>query len=51
MGGMFSLPETAIAPEPARVLRRADLGREETTSGLVAEMRRLFVDAGAVDEP
>jgi hypothetical protein len=51
MGGMFSLPETAIAPEPARVLRRADLGREETTRGLVAEMRRLFVDAGAVDEP
>jgi Domain of unknown function (DUF4062) len=51
MGGMFSLPETAIAPEPARVLRRADLGREETARGLMAEMRRLFVDAGAVDEP
>ena len=51
MGGMFSLPETAIAPEPARVLRRADFGREETARGLVAEMRRLFVDAGAVDEP
>jgi hypothetical protein len=51
MGGMFSLPETAIAPEPARVLRRADLGREETARGLVAEMRRLFVDADAVDEP
>jgi Domain of unknown function (DUF4062) len=51
MGGMFSLPETAIAPEPARVLRRADLGREETVRGLVAELRRLFVDAGAVDEP
>jgi hypothetical protein len=50
MGGMFSLPETAIAPQPARVLRRADLGRDETARGLVAEMRRLFVDAGAVDE-
>jgi hypothetical protein len=50
MGGMFSLPETAIAPEPARVLRRADLAREETVRGLAAEMRRLFADAGAVDE-
>jgi uncharacterized protein DUF4062 len=51
MAGMFSLPDTAIAPKPARVLRRADLGREETARGLMAEMRRLFVDAGAVDEP
>jgi hypothetical protein len=51
MGGMFSLPEIAIAPHPARVLRRADLAREETVGGLLAEMRRLFVDAGAVDEP
>jgi hypothetical protein len=51
MGGMFSLPETAIALELARMFRRADLGREETVHGLVAEMRRLFVDAGAVDEP
>ncbi|CAN5716546.1 hypothetical protein BH18ACT13_BH18ACT13_08070 [soil metagenome] len=50
MGGMFSMPETAIAPQPARVLRRADLARDETITGLVAEMRRIFVDAGAVDE-
>jgi hypothetical protein len=50
MGGMFSLPDVAIAPQPARVFRRADLVREETASGLTAEMRRLFVDAGAVDE-
>ena len=27
------------------------VGHEETARGLVAEMRRLFVDAGAVDEP
>jgi hypothetical protein len=50
MGGVFSLPEVAIAPQPARVLRRPNLAREESVHGLVAEMRRLFVDAGAVDE-
>jgi hypothetical protein len=51
MGGMFSMPAVAIVPEPARVLRRVDLARDEMVSGLVAEMRRLFVDAGSVDEP
>jgi Domain of unknown function (DUF4062) len=50
MGGMFSLPEVAIAPQPARIFRRADLSRDETAVVLVAELRRLFVDAGAVDE-
>lgn len=50
MGAMFSLPEVAVAPQPARVLRRPDLARDESVHGLVAEMRRLFVDAGAVDE-
>jgi hypothetical protein len=50
MGGMFAMPETAIAPQPARVLRRADLAPDETVRDLVAEMRRLFVDAAAVDE-
>ena len=49
MGGMFRMPPIAIVPEPARVVRRADLARDETVRGLVAEMRRLFVDAGAVD--
>jgi hypothetical protein len=47
---MFSMPETAIAPQPALVIRRADLARDETVARLVAEMRRVFVDAGAVDE-
>src|SRR5699024_8345269 len=47
MGGMFSMPAIAIVPEAARVLRRADLARDETVTGLVAEMRRLFVDAGS----
>jgi hypothetical protein len=50
MGGMFSMPETAIAPQPALVVRHADLARDETVARLVAEMRRVFVDAGAVDE-
>jgi hypothetical protein len=47
---MFSMPEMAIAPQPALVIRRADLARAETAARLVAEMRRVFVDAGAVDE-
>jgi hypothetical protein len=50
MGGAFSMPETAIAPQPARVLRRADLDRDETTAALTAEVRRVFADAGALDE-
>lgn len=50
MAGAFSMPETAIAPQPAQVVRRADLIRDETVTGLAAEMRRVFVDAGAVDE-
>ncbi len=50
MGGMFSMPETAIAPQPALVVRRADLARDDTVAGLVAEMRRVFADTGAADE-
>ena len=50
MGGMLRMPAVAIIPEPARVVRRADLARDESVRELVAEMRRLFVDAGAVDE-
>jgi hypothetical protein len=49
MGGMFSMPENAVAPTPPVVLRRADLAREETVTRLVAELERVFVDAGAVD--
>lgn len=47
MGG--SMPETAIAPSPPAILRRADLARDETVRRLVAELERVFVDAGAVD--
>ena len=50
MGGMFRLPAVAVVPEPARVVRRADLARDEIVRWLVAEMRRLFLDAGAVDQ-
>lgn len=48
--GSFRMPETAVAPEPALVVRRADLVRDETVDRLVAEMRRVFVDAGAIQE-
>ena len=47
---MWSMPETAIAPQPARVVRRADLTRDDTIRGLVAEMRGVFLDTGAVDQ-
>lgn len=50
MAGMWSMPETAIAPQPALVFRRSDLARDDTIARLVAEMRRVFADAGAVDE-
>ena len=44
------MPETAIAPQQALVIPRADLTREETVARFVAEMWRGFVDAGAADE-
>jgi hypothetical protein len=50
MAGSFRMPEIALAPQPALVVRRADLARGETITRLVAEIRRVFVDAGAVDE-
>ncbi len=48
MAGSFRMPEIAIAPQPALVVRRADLGRDQTVTQLVAEIQRVFADAGAV---
>jgi hypothetical protein len=50
MAGTFSMPATALAPQPALVVRRADLNREDTVTRLVAELRRVFADAGAIDD-
>jgi hypothetical protein len=48
--GSFGLPPTVVVPEPPTVVRRADVGGRQLTRKLVAEVRRVFVDAGAVDE-
>jgi hypothetical protein len=50
MAGSFRMPETAVAPQPPRVVRRQDLRRPETAEQLVPELRRVFADAGALDE-
>jgi hypothetical protein len=46
----MSMPHVAIAPEPARLVRREDLGSDATTRVLVAELKRLFADAGALQQ-
>jgi hypothetical protein len=44
----MSLPHVVIAPEPARLVRREELGSEATTRVFVAELKRRFADAGAL---
>lgn len=44
----MSLPPVVVAPEPARLVPREDLGSEKTTRTLVAELKRRFADKGAV---
>ncbi len=48
--GSFSMPQDVVAPQPATIVRRADLGGEELTRRLVAEVRRAFTDAGAIQQ-
>lgn len=47
--GSFSMPQEVV-PVLATVVRRADLGNEDLTRRLVAEVRRVFTDAGAVQQ-
>ena len=47
--GSFGMPNAVVVPEPARVVRRAEAGSAELAARLVAEARRVFADAGAVD--
>ena len=44
----MSLPHVVVAPDPARLVRREDLGSDATTQVLVAELKRRFADAGAL---
>ena len=47
MGG-HGMPQTVLVPEPPVVVRRAEVGDDELARRLVAEVRRVFTDAGAV---
>lgn len=44
----MTLPATVIVPETATVVRRAEVAGEELARKLVAEIKRVFADAGAV---
>ncbi len=50
MGGMTRLQGTVVAPEPALVARRVDVEGEEIRQRLVAAVRRVFADAGSIEE-
>jgi hypothetical protein len=50
MGGMSRLPGTVVAPQPALLVRRADVEGEEMRRRLVASVRRVFADAGSIQE-
>jgi hypothetical protein len=50
MGGMTRLEGTVVAPEPALVVRRVDVEGDEVRQRLVAAVRRVFADAGSIDE-
>jgi hypothetical protein len=47
MGG-FGRPSELVVPEPARIVRRAEVASSELSARLVAEVRRVFADAGAI---
>jgi hypothetical protein len=44
----MSLPQTVLVPEPPIVVRRAEVDGAELARRVVAEVRRIYVDAGAV---
>lgn len=50
IGGMTQLQGTVVAPEPALIVRRVDVEGEEMRQRLVAAVRRVFADAGSIEE-
>jgi hypothetical protein len=48
--GSFSMPGIVVVPEPARIVRRAEVGGRELVERLVAEVGRVFTDAGAAQQ-
>lgn len=49
MGGAMRLPSTVVVPEPALIVRRADVEREELRERLVASVKRAYADVGALE--
>jgi hypothetical protein len=50
VGGAMRLPNVVVTPEPAMIVRRADVGGEELHKRLVSSVRRVFADASALEE-
>lgn len=48
MSYSMRLPPTVVAPEPPRLCQREELGTEQATQRLVAEVKRKFADGDAV---
>jgi hypothetical protein len=48
MGGAFGSRLEVVVPDPPRIIRRAEVGSDESVARLLAEVRRVFADAGAV---
>ena len=44
----MSLPGTIVVPDAPVIVRRAEVSGDELARRIVAEIRRIYVDAGAV---
>ena len=47
MGGLASLPNPVVVPEPPLLVRRADIGSTQTVERITAAVERIFRDAGS----
>jgi hypothetical protein len=48
-GGSTSLPQTVVAPDPAPVVRKQDVGGGAVHHRMIAAVRRVFADANALE--
>ena len=46
--GVPSIPQPLIAPSPALVVRRTDVGSNESVQRLAIHVKRAFADHGAL---
>ena len=49
-GHSHSLPATVVAPTPPRIVRRQDISTAEVQQSVMAAIRRVFADAGALSD-